>query len=169
MLTHQGWFTALYTQHLLDSQSLGFEICIFPREAIPSHLHSSKTLSVASWNVNGLFRNVNGVRTCKLDNPQFSSKLCSDIIILNETHASSSDILNLDGYFCVSNCRSTNPSRLRGGVAVLTKDNLRKGVKIIDKSHTDIVWLKLHKSFFLTLNRICIYVEYISPQALQVT
>ena len=37
MLIHQGWFTALYTQHLLDSQSLEFRICIFPREAIPSH------------------------------------------------------------------------------------------------------------------------------------
>ena len=37
MLIHQGWFTALYTQHLLDSQSLEFGICIFPREAIPSH------------------------------------------------------------------------------------------------------------------------------------
>ena len=35
MLIHQGWFTALYTQHLFDSQSLEFEICIFPREAIP--------------------------------------------------------------------------------------------------------------------------------------
>ena len=34
---HQGWFTALYTKHLLDSQSLEFEICVFPREAIPSH------------------------------------------------------------------------------------------------------------------------------------
>ena len=51
MLIHQGWFTALYTQHLLDSQSFEFEICIlqalnmplirctnvFPREAILSH------------------------------------------------------------------------------------------------------------------------------------
>ena len=47
MLIHQGLFTALYTQHLLDSQSCEFEICIlqalhmhqrmFPREAIPSH------------------------------------------------------------------------------------------------------------------------------------
>ena len=35
MLINQGWFTALYTQHLLDSQSFEFEICIFPREAIP--------------------------------------------------------------------------------------------------------------------------------------
>ena len=28
MLIHQGWFTAIYTQHLLDSQSFKFEICI---------------------------------------------------------------------------------------------------------------------------------------------
>ena len=28
MLIRQGWFTALYTQHLLDSQSFEFEICI---------------------------------------------------------------------------------------------------------------------------------------------
>ena len=37
MLIQQGWFSALYTQHLLNSQSLEFEICIFPREATPSH------------------------------------------------------------------------------------------------------------------------------------
>ena len=37
MRIHQGWFTALYTQHLLDSQSFEFEICIFPREATPLH------------------------------------------------------------------------------------------------------------------------------------
>ena len=40
MLIHQGWFTALYTQHLLNSQSLEFEICIFPREAIPLQMYS---------------------------------------------------------------------------------------------------------------------------------
>ena len=28
MLIHQGWFTALYIQHLLDSQSFEFLICI---------------------------------------------------------------------------------------------------------------------------------------------
>ena len=28
MLIHQGWFTALYTQHLLNSQSFEFLICI---------------------------------------------------------------------------------------------------------------------------------------------
>ena len=52
MLIHQGWFTALYTQHLLDSQSLEFEICIFPREAIPSHLaYYEYLVNIAQCNV----------------------------------------------------------------------------------------------------------------------
>ena len=34
MLIHQGWFTALYTQHLLDSQSFEFLICIL----LPSNM-----------------------------------------------------------------------------------------------------------------------------------
>ena len=63
----------------------------------PYSLRSSKSLSVASWNVNGLFRTVNGIRACKLDNPQFSNTLNADIIIiLNEIHASSNGILNLE-------------------------------------------------------------------------
>ena len=35
MLIHQGWFTALYTQHLLDSQSFEFEICILQALNMP--------------------------------------------------------------------------------------------------------------------------------------
>ena len=34
-LIHQGWFTALYTQHLLDSQSFKFEICILQALNMP--------------------------------------------------------------------------------------------------------------------------------------
>ena len=120
---------------------------------------SSTTLFVASWNVNG-------VRTCKLDNPKFSSKLCSDIIILNDTHAGSNGILNLDCYYCVSNCMSTKPNRLRGGVDVFIKNNLNRGVKIVDKSHTDIVWLKLQKSFFFNFEQdLYICGIYISPSS----
>ena len=35
MLIHQGWCTALYTQHLLDSQSFEFEICILQALNMP--------------------------------------------------------------------------------------------------------------------------------------
>ena len=35
MLIHQGWFTALYIQHLLDSQSFEFELCILQALNMP--------------------------------------------------------------------------------------------------------------------------------------
>ena len=35
MLTLQGWFTALYTQHFLDSQSFEFEICMLQALNMP--------------------------------------------------------------------------------------------------------------------------------------
>ena len=35
MLIHQGWFTALYTLHLLDSQSFKFLICILQALNMP--------------------------------------------------------------------------------------------------------------------------------------
>ena len=35
MLIHHGWFTVLYTQHLLDSQSFEFEICILQALNMP--------------------------------------------------------------------------------------------------------------------------------------
>ena len=37
MLIHQGWFTAINIPNTYTIHSLEFEICIFPREAIPSH------------------------------------------------------------------------------------------------------------------------------------
>ena len=51
----KGGFTALYTQHLLDSQSLEYEICIFPREAIPSHYFPLREDSsrVLAWGLHG--------------------------------------------------------------------------------------------------------------------
>ena len=45
MLIHQGWFTALYTQHLLE----------FPREAIPLHYFPLREDSprVSAWGLHG--------------------------------------------------------------------------------------------------------------------
>ena len=76
------------------------------------NLLCSKSLTVCSWYVNGIFRNIiNGIRTCKLDNPLFCNKLTSDIVILTETHACTNDVLNLNGDFIISNCTSEIPSR----------------------------------------------------------
>ena len=63
LILHQGWFTALYTQHLLDSQSFEFEICIlhnmplirstnifFQRRLSPLREDSSRVLA---WELHG--------------------------------------------------------------------------------------------------------------------
>ena len=65
MLIHQGWFTALYSQHLLDSQSFEFLICILQALNMPlvrctnvsyqgrlsRHItsHSEKTRPESTW------------------------------------------------------------------------------------------------------------------------
>ena len=126
---------------------------------------ASKLISIVSWNVNGLFRNVNGSRMCKLDDPEFQENLKADIILLNETHACGNDVIKLEDYFTISNCRSLERSRLRGGVAFLIKQSLRKGVKIIDRSHPDIIWIKLCKHFFGFEQDIFLNAVYISPFA----
>ena len=99
----------------------------------------SKSLNVCCWNVNSLFNRVNGVRINKLDDPLFLQSLNSEIIILTETRACKNDILTIDGYFCISNCRSEQPSRLRGGVAIFMKRNIKAGIKIIDNSQDDMI------------------------------
>ena len=55
-----------------------------------------------------------------------------------------------------------NPSRLRGGLAVFIKTNLRRDIRVIDKSHT-MIWLKLHKNFFNFEQDLYICGIYISP------
>lgn len=91
----------------------------------------SRQVSVCCYNVNGLFNRLDGSRICKLNNPEFTKILNNDIIILTETHACKNDILSLDGYTCVSNCRSEMPSRLRGGVAVFIRRAIKMGSKLL--------------------------------------
>ena len=78
----------------------------------------SKSLSITSWNVNGLFRRINGQRLCKLDEGEFHKNICSDIVFMCETHASYQDNLHFNGYKYIAVCRSQKPSRARGGLGV---------------------------------------------------
>ena len=108
----------------------------------------SKFLSISSWNVNGLFKRINGDRFCKLDETEFRDKITSDIVFMCETHASGKDILYCNGYKYIAVCRSQEPSRARGGLGVFIKHSLSKGVQVMDNSNCEYIWLKLSKSFF---------------------
>ena len=89
----------------------------------------SKTLSITSWNVNGLFTRSNGDRFCKLDDESFDQFMKSDIIGLLETHATKKDVLKYDGYKCYTNCRPVETNKPSGGLAVFVKKYLLLGLK----------------------------------------
>ena len=99
----------------------------------------SKSLEISSWNVNGLFKIINNQKFSKRSNPDFVRQLNSDIIVLCETHTGTNEALQFNDYKCVTNCRYSDSSRLRGGLAVFIKHNTSKGVKIIDKCLSDMM------------------------------
>ena len=123
----------------------------------------SKSLSISSWNVNGLFKRINGDRFCKLDENDFRNKITSDIVFMCETHASDRDTLYCNGYKHITVCRSQEPSRARGGLGVFIKHSISKGVQVMDKSNCEYIWLKLLKSFFGFNNDIYLCFAYIPP------
>ena len=103
-------------------------------------------LRFAVWNIEGL--------SCKLNDIDFISKLENfDLISLVETWLPcGQNNINIDGFFSFSKNRediSQNSRRSSGGITILVKSSLRKGVKFLDKESTEeFVWWKLDKTFF---------------------
>jgi hypothetical protein len=88
---------------------------------------TSKQLSISGWNVNGIFKNSSGAKTCKLEDEYFNEIMKSDIVFLSETHTSFSDPLSYDNYKCYINCRSNEPSKKEVGLQSLLKDKYQLG------------------------------------------
>ena len=113
--------------------------------------------------MNGLLKTINNQKFSKLSNPDFVRQLTKDIILLCETHTGTNEALQLSDYKCVTNCRYSDSSRFRGGLAVFIKHNISKGVKIIDKSLSNMMVLKLNHSYFGFKNDIYLCALYLSP------
>jgi exonuclease III len=107
----------------------------------------NKLLNIACWNVNGLkSKNFN-----KLEDQTFLSEITQhDIIGLIETHAAPTDIVHISGYQSVSVTRTKikKARKHSGGIVVYIKDYLRPGVKVIEQTCSELVWLKLEKGYF---------------------
>ena len=146
-----------------------FRLCMFIlyfNPGTPATMTMPKTstqISITSWNVNGLIKRINGNRYSKLDDPTFRKYIVSDFVFMCETHLCYNANVSLEGYKYFANCRTTEPSRVRGGLGVFIKHNLMKGVKIVDKSCTEYIWLKLSRNFFGFPNDIYICFIYIPP------
>lgn len=120
-------------------------------------------ISICTWNINGIRSRLGN----KLEDTSVSEKLRKhDIIILIETHAGATDNIILKDFMTYSftRPRSKGAKKSSGGIAILLKDNLRKGVKIIKGAINECAWIKLDKNFFNMPKDLFIGAVYIPPR-----
>ena len=58
-----------------------------------------RSIQIAGWNIDGLYKKINKSRINKLSCSDISSKLVdNDIVLLIETHCSDKDMVSFEGY-----------------------------------------------------------------------
>ena len=121
-------------------------------------LNSTRNLKLLSFNVEGL--------DSMLLDPNFLDMINKhDICILTETMRKDDSKLNLNGFwdFSLVRPKEKKAGRFSGGITILVKSPLRKGIKIAHSSE-GIVWLRLFQNEFKMKNDLFICAAYIPPQ-----
>ena len=121
-------------------------------------MNSTRNLKLLSFNVEGL--------DSMLLDPNFLDMINKhDICILTETMRKDDSKLNLNGFwdFSLVRPKEEKAGRYSGGITILVKSPLRKGIKIAHSSE-GIVWLRLFQNEFKMKNDLFICAAYIPPQ-----
>ena len=126
---------------------------------------SPKILSVGCWNIEGIYKNINGVRISKLEDETFENTLKKfDILCLQETHTSQNDRPNLKNFVATPHCRKISSNkRYFGGMLLFIRRTISKGVKVNSKLDVDSLEIVLDKGFFGFTRDIRILFTYASP------
>jgi hypothetical protein len=109
-------------------------------------------LSILSWNIHGVFSNINGFRYNKLHSPHIWDVIGKvKLFALIETHhvATEIDQIQIDGFKCFNNCRKKKPGagRNSGGPAVYVSNSLSQGVAKVPSSGSENILIKLNRHF----------------------
>ena len=131
-------------------------------------------LHIGCWNINGIFKRINGFRYNKLHDNYILGLLQNHHIFgFIESHHMSSEIheLNVNGFICFNACRPKKMqkgSKVSGGLSVYVRDYLRPGVQKIPRAGSESICLKLKKDFFSLKNDIFLVFSYCGPSNSQV-
>ena len=117
-------------------------------------------LSIATWTIQG----IKNTTIDKTKDEDFLREIRPHHIVgLTETHCTPGTILTIPGYQVVQSCRDKTSNKAHGGIAVLIKNEIRKGIKCIQANTRDTLWLCLKKEFFNTDRDLYIGTVYFSP------
>ena len=117
-------------------------------------------LNIAAWNINGLVN--------KISDRYFVNTVNDfDCIVLCETWLSQAlDSNSIDGLVPFSKIRPKNAKARRssGGISILLKPEVRKGVKFIENENDICIWLKFDKTYFRMPQDLLLCACYIPPE-----
>ena len=119
-----------------------------------------KLLKFCSWNIEGV--------TKKISDKNFIRDIKDyDFVTLVETWLPHDLSLEVDGFYSFSKSRNKNAKakRFSGGISLLVKSDLRKGIKILNSSHEEFLWWKVDKNFFKLEDDIYVCSMYLPPQS----
>ena len=109
-------------------------------------------IKIGCWNIHGAYYKVNGFSINKLEDPSFLDTLREhDILCLQETHCGTNDLLNshIQAFHGIPHCRKiSGNNRFFGGMLLLVRKTIRKGIKVISSDNHDILGIRLLRNFF---------------------
>ena len=124
-------------------------------------------IKIGCWNIHGAYYKVNGFDVNKLEDPLFLGTLKEhDILCLQETHCGLNDLMNshIHEFHGIPHCRKiSNNNRYFGGMLLLVRKTIRKGVKVVSTDNRDILGIRLLKSFFGLPEDLTIWFVYAPP------
>ena len=124
-------------------------------------------LKIQSWNIFGIFKNINGFQYSKLQDPDFIEHVQNfHIFGLIETHHTDEDVdkLQLFGYKCFQTCRKKLKfGRKHGGLAIYIKNSILPGIKRLPLQGSETIILELKSEFFKFRKDILVSFSYCAP------
>ena len=124
-------------------------------------------IKIGAWNIEGAYFKVNNYFVNKLREPEFESAIqAHDILCVQETHCGPQDIpsQHLSQYNSIPHCRKKSANnRYFGGMLLLVRKTIRKGVKVTCTEDPDILGITLKKDFFGLSRDLGVWFVYAPP------
>ena len=130
-------FKVSITHFCFDFENMGPTIKSYPKGLV----------RIGSWNIHGVYEDVNKFQVNKLESPSFLKVLqAHDILCVQETHLAAHELPvdHLSEFKAIPHCRATSSNgRNYGGMLLLVRKNIRPGVKISGTGNPDILGITL--------------------------
>ena len=119
------------------------------------------SVNIACWNINCLRSKL----LDKSSDPLFLKEISNfDIACLSELKCNMANI-NFEGYKThIIQRRGACKGRFFGGIAILVKQNIRRGIKFMTSTSSEYQWFKLDRTFFGLKRHIYVCFTYYSPR-----